>query len=415
MKFLPVLLFYVLLFFCSGMYAQQNHFIYIQSENKQPFYAKVDKKVLSSSASGYLIIPKLLDGAYNISIGFPGVQSKEQTFSCSVEKKDLGYLLKNLGEKGWGIFNLQSLDLIMSGSKVNDTNKPSDLKNDQFSTMLSNVVNDPTIRKAEKNSAEENDKQQTEKVYHIEQKQIEEKEEIPFVAKSTITRINVIDKIDGQELIYIDTYKGRTDTVPIFIPSDTIVVNGKRLKSESNEKDKKEEINKSTFEVPHIKTDSSHNLKGEENKEEPQFLEIQIKRPGTVENKNIKEEHSDATILPREANEIKTQSGASKVTMINSDCKNFATEDDFLKLRKKIAAAENEEKMLLTAKKYFKTRCFTTEQIKNLGVLFLKDSEKYNFFDIAYPFVSDTHNYSLLENQLSDTYFINRFRVMIKH
>jgi hypothetical protein len=41
----------------SGLQSQQNHFIYIQTENKKPFYVKQDKKIYSSSATGYLSFP----------------------------------------------------------------------------------------------------------------------------------------------------------------------------------------------------------------------------------------------------------------------------------------------------------------------------------------------------------------------
>ena len=47
--------------------------------------------------------------------------------------------------------------------------------------------------------------------------------------------------------------------------------------------------------------------------------------------------------------------------------------------------------------------------------LFLKDEGKYKIFDAAYPFVSDSYNFSTLETQLTDVYFINRFKVMIRH
>ena len=46
---------------------------------------------------------------------------------------------------------------------------------------------------------------------------------------------------------------------------------------------------------------------------------------------------------------------------------------------------------------------------------FLKDIGKYNFFDMAYPFVSDSHNFGNLQGQLSDSYYISRFQVMIRH
>ncbi|MEJ7675936.1 MAG: hypothetical protein WKF59_25370 [Chitinophagaceae bacterium] len=44
---------------------------------------------------------------------------------------------------------------------------------------------------------------------------------------------------------------------------------------------------------------------------------------------------------------------------------------------------KNDEGMIKVAKKNFKTKCFTTEQIKNLSVLFIKDDGKYMFFDTA--------------------------------
>ena len=80
-----------------------------------------------------------------------------------------------------------------------------------------------------------------------------------------------------------------------------------------------------------------------------------------------------------------------------------------------MAAESTEEDMVSAAKKIFKAKCYTTEQVKNLGLLFLKDAGKYNFFDAAYPSVSDSNNFSKLENQLSDPYYINRFKAMLRN
>src|SRR5450432_1477878 len=104
----------VFLFTLAGLKAQQNHFIYIQTENKQPFYVKLDKKLYSSSASGYLVVPKLKDGTYNLAIGFPKGEWTEQNMLCTINNNDIGYLLKNFESKGWGLFNLQTLAVIMA-------------------------------------------------------------------------------------------------------------------------------------------------------------------------------------------------------------------------------------------------------------------------------------------------------------
>ena len=101
-------------FFRLSLKAQQNHFVYIQTDNRQPFYVKLDKMVYSSSYTGYLIISKLKTGTYNLIIGFPKNQWPEQSVHFAVEDKDLGYLLKNFGDKGWGFFNLQTLTVLMA-------------------------------------------------------------------------------------------------------------------------------------------------------------------------------------------------------------------------------------------------------------------------------------------------------------
>ena len=101
--------------------------------------------------------------------------------------------------------------------------------------------------------------------------------------------------------------------------------------------------------------------------------------------------------------------------MVNSDCKQMATEEDFLKSRKKMTAEDTDDEMVTVAKKLFKQKCYSTEQIKNLSVLFLKDEGKYKLFDAAYPYVYDTQNFKILETQLTDQYYISRFKAMIRN
>jgi hypothetical protein len=57
-----------------------------------------------------------------------------------------------------------------------------------------------------------------------------------------------------------------------------------------------------------------------------------------------------------------------------------AIEDDFFKLRKKMAGQNNDDAMITEAKKTFKTKCFSTTQVRNLSALFLTDESKYKFF-----------------------------------
>ena len=85
----------------------------------------------------------------------------------------------------------------------------------------------------------------------------------------------------------------------------------------------------------------------------------------------------------------------------------------FFETAQKMASENSDDHMIKIAKKAFHSKCFSTEQIKNLSFLFLTNSGKYMFFDMAYPFASDSDQYSTLQSQLTDSYYINRFKAMI--
>jgi hypothetical protein len=100
--------------------------------------------------------------------------------------------------------------------------------------------------------------------------------------------------------------------------------------------------------------------------------------------------------------------------MINSDCVNFATEYDLDKLRVKMIADVTADERVASAKKVFRTKCFSSRQIRALSELFLNDEGKYKFLDAAYPFVSDTEAFKQLADLLKDDYYIKRFNAMIR-
>ena len=83
---------YLLLFVIITMglqaYSQLNHFIYLQTDNQQPFYIKYNNRIYSSSAAGYLIISKLKDGPFDFAIGFPKSDLPELQFQSIIEKVD---------------------------------------------------------------------------------------------------------------------------------------------------------------------------------------------------------------------------------------------------------------------------------------------------------------------------------------
>jgi len=248
-------------FCCESSIAQQTHFIYIQADGNRSFFVKLNDQFYTSSPSGYVILPKLRDGSYKVKVGFPNSDGILQSFDCKVDKRDIGYLLKNF-QKGWALFNLQTSGITMAGS--HDANNPAPQTNENaFVALLSDATADPNQTTARPIAASLKEKPQVQPTY-------------------------------------------------------------------------------------------------------------------------------------------------------NSNCKEEASNEDFLELRKKMASSQKDQEMIEEAERVFKHKCFTTDEIRNLSVLFLKDESKYNFFDAAYPHVSDG-NFNSLQDQLTDDYYISRFRVMTQH
>jgi Domain of unknown function (DUF4476) len=104
----------------------------------------------------------------------------------------------------------------------------------------------------------------------------------------------------------------------------------------------------------------------------------------------------------------------STLPFVNSDCHNFATDYDVDKLRVKMLESARDDDRILTARKVFKMKCFSTRQIRALSEVFTTDAAKFKFLEAAYPFVSDDH-FAELSNLLADPVYSGRFRAMTGH
>jgi Domain of unknown function (DUF4476) len=370
----------LVLFISVAAYAQQNYFVYVQTDNKQPFYIKMKDKIMSSSAAGYLVIPKLTTGAYAFTIGFPKDQWAQQSFNVTIGTSDAGYLLKNFGEKGWGLYNIQTMEISMNGSPASSTVKTAADNDDVFATTLSGVANTNLSNK--KDAAAQVKETPTGVVKEVASKQ-EEKSTV-----SEIKKIQTYNDDDGKTIVYTDKSNSKIDTIRIFIPIESSPV-----------------VKESMPIIKNVET-----VKAEPTKDK-KFLDIDMQSTNekVVEKKEpIKKEEPTPIIEPVITRE-------KPVLTFNSDCKSSATEDDFFKTRKKMVAEDSDDDMVNAARKQFKQKCYSVEQIKNLSLLFLNDAGKYKFFDAVYPYTLDTQNFASLEALLKDEYYIKRFKSMIRN
>ncbi len=417
MKYFLHIIFLSFLF--STASAQEKHFVFIQSDNKQLFNVSLNGKVYSSNASGYVIIPKLTDGEYTATIGFAANAYPEQTFNYAIDKKDLGFNLKNFGEKGWGLFNLQSFAVTMAGnSNSTDVAKVVEPPKEEYKPEISfdkkkeppvakaedkPVSNDAAINSDQAKSTEattppssvtaEAEKQgKTQVVTETPKTTLEPAENSANAAvnvgaanKSTVKKVAEAKGAMGLYLTYVD--ENSKDTIQLIIP-----VAGKKKGSE-NETALGNEV------VSNKETKAS---KKASKKDDPQFLNMEVN--GTKKDASAAKTSSAA----------KTTSTTDNVQpSLNSNCTNLATDQDFAKLKRKMAQETTDEKMINEAKKVFKNKCFTTSQVKGLSTLFLSDEGRFKFFDASYNFVTDAQLYSSLEKEFIDPSFITRFKALL--
>jgi hypothetical protein len=492
--------------------AQRVYFIYLQSENAQPFFVKMSEKVYSSSATGYVILSNLKDSTYNFSVGFPGGKVAEKRFGVQINQGDRGFLLKNFDD-GLGLFDLQSLGVIKAiaaadvpgnvqmvaktdaftrllaeaaddesllttavvvkteaprkevKKEVEVTQKPDiaaetkvEPKSDVIAVVDSNIVTtkpekpavetaktedqplkqapvkdlavatvpakdtsmaiapvkkeevkelkaDVKTEEAKTDLVKEEVKKDTvasqpvqpiEPVVKAEEKKVEETpiETAPY-KRSVVTKRSESSTTEGFGLVFYDQQDGVVDTIRMLIPNP---------KKPFVEEAVVKEAETQKLEEP-VKKDLEAKTDVEIKKEEPTKIGEAEKAEPKEEERKSKDVFAGLFKAPKSAEPA--------IAVENMKCTALATDKDFLKVRKNMAAESNDEAMIDEAKVFFRAKCFTTEQIKNLSSLFLTSAAKYQFFDAAYPHVTDPSKFPALQSEIKDPYYLKRFQALI--
>jgi hypothetical protein len=432
----------ILLITGSGLpvLAQQDWYIFIQAENNQPFYARIGEKIYSSSAIGYLVIPQLKDSTYSLAIGFPKNLSREQIYVVPIQRKDRGYQLKRNGSQGWVLYNWQNMQSLLP---LPDTDRNAGIlhgdqkKNDSFSTLMAAVVNDSSVLytsvvKADPPKESPPKVDDTKTATAVKEKEdakvaadtpVAKKEEVAITEtkvpvtidtvvkkealiekpaeKTETPKANIIKLTDLSSrtekwLVYIDATANKADTISL-----RIAVNNEPVQTEQP---------KNTTPPKQADTIVAGNNKAKEDtavvkKDEP---EVKKETPVMPAQQEVKKA-DDSAVKPAPA-----EKQEKKVTMINSDCQNFAGESDIDKLRIKMMSESDVKNRIAAAQKLYRTVCLTAKQIRALSELFTTDEDRYRFLEASYPRVADTDNFKLLIELLMEETYKTRFRSLVR-
>ncbi|MGK2862833.1 MAG: DUF4476 domain-containing protein, partial [Chitinophagaceae bacterium] len=372
---------------------------------EQSFFVKINDKTFGSSPSGYLILSKLKDSTYNLNIGFPQNKWQAQQFLINVKTKDKGYFLKNFGEKGWGLVDMETLNIQMpEESQANDKRlnlTPGEVS--PFTLILSKAANDPSLlSKPDFASANKNEKKVNPQY---------------AVVKESSSITNTAPKnTDAPEVL--TSQKNDTGSEKKDTPKETISLNvAKRevsntvnpeVRSPGNLPYEKSSIQKKSESST---TDGLGIMYVDQYKNgQKDTIRIFISNPFALNNKTSAQSYEEKKFIDfNEPLSGVKSTGEEKIEKNN--CSIIVSDADFQKLRKVMVTQKTETSRILRAKEDFGNKCYTIEQIKSMGNLFLSEATKFHFFEAIYPFSDDKSNFAaLLKDEFKDTYFVHRLK-----
>jgi hypothetical protein len=138
----------ILIFLLAGECNAQNYFVFIDAGNRQPFYVRLDSQFYSSSADGHIILSRLRDSLYDITIGFPGQTAREQHYEFGMRGKDQAFELRDHGGEAPVLFDLQANEWVRlhtRGGGADEFRSTGSKKDDAFSRMMAGVVHDTAV------------------------------------------------------------------------------------------------------------------------------------------------------------------------------------------------------------------------------------------------------------------------------
>lgn len=431
---------FIFILFSFESQAQKTFSITMDADNDQFFSVAIGKKTYASSSIGHLLITGLKDSTYKLVISFPRSSYSPEAFTVQIENKDHKFLLKRVAEKQWNLQDIQTNTWVKQKMGSNQLSAPVDEANlarsrDAFKKLMAAVVNDTAILNTEIEAPP------------VPKKEVLVKADPPkekSEQKNDSTTKPVLKKIDSSALVKKIPERKPADTFlkKVEPPVDIVREETRKVPDDTLVRKKSDSVITAPIRVTDIDSSiSTESLK----KPKTPFVESVIKlyeinkadkkeivfitkdsigKKDTVDIVIPIEKEPETIVPPVEIKKtevpkpgpaiVNSDTASKKMTIINSDCRNFATEADLDKLRVKMISENRMEERVVVAKKYFKTKCFTTRQIRALTELFVSDKARYEFFDAAYPFVSDTANFKSLLDLFTDEYYIGRFKAMVR-
>lgn len=448
--------------------AQERHFLYIQADNEQAFYLKVAGETRSSTPAGYMILPRLADSTLEFVVGFPMRKFPEYSFRVDGIDKDRGYALKDFGTKGWGLFDMQSMEVSMGkpitkGDPVVKS-APIVAVRDSFATILASVVGDSAVLNAS---------------LIVKRSEVEPKPAITATAGAdsgkSASAIPTPTPVRGLDSARAIPPAGRImPPVPSRPPSTDSASEAAKagipkapVPAEKPSPKKIDSVGTVRMTLPEtlpdrVRTSTKDSLSAST----PNAAATTLRQDSAAFTRNVKPAPADTSAAMRvqtakapdappkplfvaetkrllefsdssgwqivfsdrdERGGLDTVSvwipsgryatagdaGNGSLRPERTDCQGMVSVSELGQLRRRMEAIPDEDAKVAAALREFRLRCFTTEQVRSLLVVFFREEGRFKLLDAAFPRIFDPQTFLSLESVLKDPYFIHRFRKLV--
>jgi len=435
---------FVFLGFALTANAQRPYFVYLQTESQEPFFVQLNKKNQSSSSVGHLILSGLVNGTYEISLGFPG-QNATQQYRLIIDGVDKGYLIKKFENGEWGLVDLQTSATQLSGAVKREAEKAEiELA---IAAATAKKLEEEQALKAEQAKAEQAKAEQAK----AEQAKVEQ-------AKAEQ------DKADSIKALEKNNDSGKVAAAAAVVTTAAVVTQNGEKKETTEEVKATEKTAEKTGETVEKQTSGAVNppavsgvnavaapaavvagtLSAAEIaklQEEARRIDAQGKRDSVL-NAQKKDSAAAKTVsaapafldiemtMPADSLQAKTDTAAAVPVVVqappadsikapaapakNPNCTAEATDADIEMVTMLIKGEKAADDALEMARKGMKIKCVQTAQVRKLALLFEGQEDRYRLLDMAYRYTIDRQNYLTLADLLTDPYFLNRFKAMLQ-
>jgi hypothetical protein len=369
----------------QGLSAQ--HYIFIEADGQQPFYLKQGNKMVSSSAAGFLILPKITASELEFSIGFPKNSYPEVAFYINGTDRDRGFQLKLMEGQGWSLFDRTSLEVIKGESPKA---APIEIQLPQkeegsFAKLLSAATDDKSLLEVlpQKDSSQKSApvKAVTKAGLTAASAKAGLKDSLVKKEKVNTPQISIsaqAENVDVKRLVFVEkTTQGSSDTIAVEIEKHKVVASTVPLTPR-----------KDTVLAATPAKDKAHT-----------------------------EITSDTIALvgkPKdEADIAKVNNQSPKASPVIVCDRPIADYKDIRALQKKLLGIASVDDQRNYAVKAFGQKCFNTKQALEIGWFFVDENNRLQLFKALKPLIADKASFGNLEVSFLKEENITAFRALV--